>query len=156
MWGDENDTIAILVDGVAVQIRRNLFNVLAWHRGWRPKLPIWADAVCINQGDPEEKGHQIMQMGRVYREATKVMLAGRLDTNMEALLHWGVRLHLQRGNKAAFKYGVNDSQSITQRAWWTIFRAKAWCSSKAGVINVLTLLQSVQGAIEFHRLDLQV
>jgi hypothetical protein len=35
-------------------------------------MPIWIDAVCINQGDQEEKMVQIRLMNQVYRRARKV------------------------------------------------------------------------------------
>jgi hypothetical protein len=33
------------------------------------QLHVWADGVCINQQDNEEKGKQVQQMGRVYEVA---------------------------------------------------------------------------------------
>lgn len=30
--------------------------------------------VCINQADIEEKGHQVKQMGRIYSNATRVLI----------------------------------------------------------------------------------
>lgn len=37
-------------------------------------LPIWIDAICINQKDDEEKNIQVARMGDVYRKATKVVV----------------------------------------------------------------------------------
>jgi hypothetical protein len=34
---------------------------------------LWADAVCINQTDDEEKGHQVAQMGVIFRTASRVL-----------------------------------------------------------------------------------
>jgi hypothetical protein len=35
---------------------------------------LWVDAVCINQLDPVEKGHQVAQMGRIYENAERVVV----------------------------------------------------------------------------------
>lgn len=33
---------------------------------------IWIDAICINQADITERGHQVAQMGKIYESATAV------------------------------------------------------------------------------------
>ena len=33
----------------------------------------WADAVCINQGNPEERTSQVQRMGKIYSNAEKVI-----------------------------------------------------------------------------------
>jgi hypothetical protein len=35
---------------------------------------IWADAICINQSDPKEVGHQVRQMGSIYSTAERVIV----------------------------------------------------------------------------------
>ncbi|KAL5313660.1 hypothetical protein ACEPPN_018081 [Leptodophora sp. 'Broadleaf-Isolate-01'] len=42
---------------------------------------LWADALCINQNDDQEKGHQVRMMRRVYDTASKVLahLGGDAD-----------------------------------------------------------------------------
>lgn len=35
-------------------------------------LLIWADALCINQDDEEEKGKQVQSMRLIYQSATEV------------------------------------------------------------------------------------
>ncbi|KAH7069275.1 heterokaryon incompatibility protein-domain-containing protein [Paraphoma chrysanthemicola] len=35
---------------------------------------LWIDAVCINQKDVEEKGHQVQRMGQIYAEARRVIV----------------------------------------------------------------------------------
>lgn len=37
-------------------------------------LPIWIDAVCINQDDTQERNEQVRQMERIYSIATKVLV----------------------------------------------------------------------------------
>lgn len=55
---------------------------------------IWIDAVCINQGDDEEKSRQVQQMTRVYGQAAKVLIwlgpsAEDSDDAMRAMSTYG-------------------------------------------------------------------
>lgn len=34
---------------------------------------MWADAICINQDNNTEKGHQVKRMGKVYENAKEVL-----------------------------------------------------------------------------------
>ena len=36
--------------------------------------PIWVDALCIKQKDHKEKGHQVQNMGQIYRRADFVWI----------------------------------------------------------------------------------
>jgi hypothetical protein len=51
------------------------------------RVTIWADAVCINQGDAEEKNWQIPLMMRIFSNATSVhsWLGPRYDENPEVV-----------------------------------------------------------------------
>jgi len=93
-WGDESDCRTIQLDGSSISIRSNLWHALGaiyqweasdaargygpWHmsdivfRNRRPWL-VWADALCINQADSEEKAIQIPRMGSIYSSATEVL-----------------------------------------------------------------------------------
>lgn len=35
---------------------------------------LWADAICINQEDPEEREHQVSMMNEVYQKASTVRI----------------------------------------------------------------------------------
>ncbi len=37
-------------------------------------LPVWIDAICINQNDVLEKNHQVAMMGEVYSGAAEVLV----------------------------------------------------------------------------------
>lgn len=78
VWGDPNDTIAITVNVTPYQITRKLADALKGARiHWQTEFPdhdvtacrLWADALCINQNDIEEKNHQVPLMKRIYSNA---------------------------------------------------------------------------------------
>ncbi|KXJ85455.1 heterokaryon incompatibility protein-domain-containing protein, partial [Microdochium bolleyi] len=74
VWGDPAVMRNIVVDGVEVEVTKNLHDALQWFSGQgQLDMPIWADAICINQQDLDEKSNQISLMSRIYKEASKVM-----------------------------------------------------------------------------------
>lgn len=74
MWGDATLVDTIVVDGAAVPIAANLAMALRDLRAYMAPeaLVIWVDAVCINQNDMDERGHQIGMMRLVYWNAVCV------------------------------------------------------------------------------------
>ncbi|KAK1753313.1 heterokaryon incompatibility protein-domain-containing protein [Echria macrotheca] len=74
VWGDPNDTVLISVDLVLVPVTRNLAAALRHLRHTRDTKVIWADALCINQANTEERNHQVKYMGEIYRCADLVRI----------------------------------------------------------------------------------
>ncbi|EPE31133.1 hypothetical protein GLAREA_04100 [Glarea lozoyensis ATCC 20868] len=74
VWGDASITKAVLVDGAPVQVTVNLFNALRDIRDQKRVMRLWADALCINQSDNEEKALQVGLMGRIYSVAGSTII----------------------------------------------------------------------------------
>lgn len=74
VWGDSSDTIELSCNGEAVQVTRNLADALRQFRHPRTVRRLWADALCINQKDEQEKNHQVRMMGAIYRDAKEVLV----------------------------------------------------------------------------------
>lgn len=81
-WGDDTDRRTVTCGNETREITRNLELALAGIRDSDPGEAesvfassgyIWADSLCINQKDPEEKQSQILLMPRIYQRATKVI-----------------------------------------------------------------------------------
>ena len=81
VWGNANETTNIRCNGLAVPITFNLEHALRQFRSPVKTKRLWADALCINQRDNEEKGHQVSHMGEVYSNAKCVLIWLGLDTN---------------------------------------------------------------------------
>jgi hypothetical protein len=53
----------------------NLYNALAaLQRGSQEPLPLWIDAICINQTCASEKAEQIRHMDQIYTSASNVII----------------------------------------------------------------------------------
>ncbi|ROV98086.1 hypothetical protein VMCG_06966 [Cytospora schulzeri] len=73
-WGDPDLTTTIIVNDQQMKVRQNCEYVLKqahWHGG--SSRYYWIDAICIDQGNLEEKGSQVVMMGGIYRKAAHVL-----------------------------------------------------------------------------------
>lgn len=74
-WGDSEDTGHQRFNGSAgLAITRNLHSALLRLRLPERSRLIWADAICINQEDIEERGSQVNMMKDIYRLASSVVV----------------------------------------------------------------------------------
>ncbi|KAK1777873.1 heterokaryon incompatibility protein-domain-containing protein [Copromyces sp. CBS 386.78] len=69
----------MLLDGHTVLIGENLYNGLKSIRHLKSEicdsnLWLWVDALCINQSDVQEKGHQVRLMRQIYEAAEMVLV----------------------------------------------------------------------------------
>ncbi|KAK4043350.1 heterokaryon incompatibility protein-domain-containing protein [Parachaetomium inaequale] len=77
----------VIVDGHEIGLTQNLYAALRYIRRPDQDVILWVDAVCINQGDPREKGHQVKQMGNIYKGAEEVLIwLGSGDHDIYSLL----------------------------------------------------------------------
>lgn len=83
VWGDPADTETVIVNGIPKEIPKNLVlflqqvqallpNILA-EISWEKPALFWADALCINQDDKEERNHQVQFMRSIYGSAPVVL-----------------------------------------------------------------------------------
>ena len=71
-WGSEDVLKYIDIQGTAWRVRENLYWALS-HLRYRGRVRmLWVDALCINQADILERGHQVYQMKRIYTLAKRV------------------------------------------------------------------------------------
>ncbi|KAH7061939.1 heterokaryon incompatibility protein-domain-containing protein [Paraphoma chrysanthemicola] len=71
-WGDLSTTYPIVCNEQQLHVHHNLLVALPHLARRSSNLPIWIDAVCINQADAAEKMQQIRMMIRIYRWASNV------------------------------------------------------------------------------------
>lgn len=75
VWGDLNSNCEILLNGALFKVTTNLHQALRQLRMSQGdeirtrKLRVWIDAICINQGDPEEKAKTVERMGSIFKGA---------------------------------------------------------------------------------------
>ncbi|KAE8328213.1 heterokaryon incompatibility protein-domain-containing protein [Aspergillus sergii] len=74
VWGSENTPQSIIIDGQTLSVTENLYIALLYLRERQLERLLWIDAICINQGDEDEKAQQIQFMPMIYGQASQVIV----------------------------------------------------------------------------------
>ncbi len=76
VWGSPSKPRLIYINGNGhLPVTENLYAAHVRLRdGFLPRLVVWIDAVCIHQGDIEERNHQVWMMAKIYAYATRVIV----------------------------------------------------------------------------------
>lgn len=84
-WGDLKKSHSIEINGRRMMVTVNLFRAL-WHlRSPNRDRILWIDAICIDQENWKERGHQVQQMASIYKKAEQVVIwfgLGTADTDL--------------------------------------------------------------------------
>jgi hypothetical protein len=76
-WGDPKLTHSIILNGSLFSVTQTLYDFLL-HSSKPGKentnLPLWIDAICINQADLSERASQVKLMGSIYSLASSVKI----------------------------------------------------------------------------------
>lgn len=71
-WGDTGDTQNVQVDGSSVSVTSSLFGALKALRRKSESVMVWADALCIDQQNRDERTQQVKLMTSIYTQADSV------------------------------------------------------------------------------------
>lgn len=77
VWGDAIFDQKIACDpkkGTILHITPTLRNALRQVRLTDKPRAVWADSICINQQDKDEKGYQVGLMGRIYGQSSCTLI----------------------------------------------------------------------------------
>ncbi|TGO33472.1 hypothetical protein BHYA_0244g00090 [Botrytis hyacinthi] len=74
VWGDAGDSRSIFINGHSLTVRANLHIALSRLRDPVLDRIIWIDAICINQEDLNERGHQVQLIAKIYSKASQVVI----------------------------------------------------------------------------------
>ncbi|KAK3067912.1 hypothetical protein LTR53_014924 [Teratosphaeriaceae sp. CCFEE 6253] len=89
-WGTAQERKILVIEGVQVSVPRNAELALRYLHARRPRPPaashtsrpteipsvhyLWLDAICINQGDLQERNRQVALMADVYSQAEQALI----------------------------------------------------------------------------------
>ena len=85
-WGDASIRDSIVVDNQALDVAASTAAALRCMRQKDSGRVLWIDGVCINQGDADERGHQVSHMAIIYHssQGNLIHLSGGTATASEA------------------------------------------------------------------------
>ncbi|KAF2094560.1 hypothetical protein NA57DRAFT_60588 [Rhizodiscina lignyota] len=86
LWGEQEPVSSIYIGRRLREFRvaRNLRNALLDLRDKSELRTLWVDAVCINQSNNEERGHQVRSMRQVYSSARAVRAWIDVEVDLDA------------------------------------------------------------------------
>jgi hypothetical protein len=92
----------------AVSVGSSLATALLYLRLQTEKRQVWADYLCINQGDSKEKGQQVAMMGQIFNSA-KLVVAFLGPAGSEGKLAFETIQGLAEGTKDVQTMMIIDS-----------------------------------------------
>jgi hypothetical protein len=159
VWGNPNTTIEITCCNRILSITASLADALRTIRSKSPKTSyrLWADAICINQRNNEEKNHQVNRIGEVYENARQVLawlgpdedgialgcfnLLNKCNLHLDELLH--THKHIQNiPSYDTLSLICNDPEEwsklrrLMSRSWFS----RVWVVQEAGLAKECHLL----------------
>lgn len=165
VWGNVNNRTAIKCNGKTLFVTANLAAALR-----RIRYPdsnrsrfIWADAICINQGNDREKSHHVAFMNRVYRNAKRVLIYTGDDVdggaeNVMSLITEHTELKSRFHSFSDMPKLTDDDPTVNDPRWKSLGRfmecawfSRAWVLQEAGVAKHPLVLY---GSSEFSYRDL--
>lgn len=126
-WGERRG--AILCDGKRLEVPLNLAHALIRFRHKTESCLLWADAVCINQNNITERGHQVQMMGDVFRNAGRVLVWLGRDGEVSAkkmfdFVNACFPLPPWNEVRARFYQGISEDRELVQD--WKSFFQNDW------------------------------
>jgi hypothetical protein len=85
VWGRGVRDAFIICNGKFLRITESLHSVLCRIRLTNSSRCVWADAICINQDDNDERGYQVGQMLNIYQKASQTLVWLGSDPHMDAI-----------------------------------------------------------------------
>ncbi|KAK4555892.1 hypothetical protein LTR86_007112 [Recurvomyces mirabilis] len=73
-WGDATHRAPMYLDGVPIDAPGSAVNALRGLRLHNSTRVIWIDALCIDQGNAEERASQVLLMAKIYSSATRTLI----------------------------------------------------------------------------------
>jgi hypothetical protein len=122
-WGGTEMSATVYIDGHTLAVTENLYLALRYLRSPKADRYLWVDAICINQGNYQERGHQVKQMGSIYSQADQVLFwLGSPTDDTDALMDSLKQLEEESAGLACKHWALNDQR-------W----AELWSSLQLGL-----------------------
>ncbi|RDA93938.1 hypothetical protein CP533_5014 [Ophiocordyceps camponoti-saundersi (nom. inval.)] len=107
-WGSNDLTDRVMVDGQVLPVTANLYDAMQHLRQPEKDRILWIDAICIDQGDLRERGHQVAHMSRIYAQAERVVIWLGIGTFEVKVLMSSLRELEKHSPGSAFRHWSYD------------------------------------------------
>lgn len=139
VWGRPDLKCKLSTPEGMIRITQSLAEALHHLRCAYEPRNIWADGICIDQSNVEERGHQVKVMGRIYSGAIRVLIWLGSDLKNEAEDTFAkLTDYVTFGSPT---YGLIEEHATTIERAYDIFRS-GWLS-RVWVIQEFVLARDV-------------
>ncbi|OPB42126.1 hypothetical protein A0O28_0032430 [Trichoderma guizhouense] len=148
IWGGTFQDGTLYINGHEKRIGRSLETALRYYRraGW--SMPLWADAVCINQADVAERSSQVSIMDRIYSSAATVLVVLGAGIDLAANDYFAKVKELH--NFRFRVYGHKYFDAVSPPAWDESNSARSLDDDKKSSILFSFLERAVNFRINDH------
>ncbi|KAI1126202.1 heterokaryon incompatibility protein-domain-containing protein [Nemania abortiva] len=84
VWGSQNATRLIDIEGSSFEVGENLYDALCMLRSGDAERCFWIDALSINQSDPRERSTQVSMMPKIYAASQRTTIWLGAGANISA------------------------------------------------------------------------
>ena len=122
VWGDPGNTSTVLLNGQETTVpmcAEEALNCMRLHHGARDRN-LWIDAICIDQGNLDERAALVRIMGDIYRDATANLIHvghddGTIGRAWLDFRHLNDEIHRETDNLKTFLKDVLDEENAEWR-----------------------------------------
>jgi hypothetical protein len=127
VWGDPRNTLEISLNGVSLQVTINLASALRHIRDKEEEVVLWADAICINQEDLDERSKQVQfVMDEVYKDAEEVLVwLGEESEDSDLAMNFMESWPVGKGQKSGDGGDASDTNEDLKLTFESAFDAAA-------------------------------
>jgi hypothetical protein len=140
-WGDMSATSTIQVNGHLMDVGSNLYAFLVCAAQRFSHETLWIDAICIDQSNDTEKGHQVQRMGDVFKNATEVLVWLGDDETVGQLFDW-TREHSTLWHKIQYYLPCERTPKHLRAACRRLVSHSYW--TRAWVVQELAFARSIR------------
>ena len=122
-WGESRRKSVVTLNGRKFPVTRNLDIALRYLRQPSKARTLWVDAICIDQYNLRERGHQLQQMRAIYSQAGSVLVwLGEVGSHTDEVMEY-----LADFSDSSYRWldtPPSDTQldaikDIVTRPWWS-------------------------------------
>jgi hypothetical protein len=134
-WGDPYTTVPITVNSTRKYVTENLWDALE-RLSYMNITRLWVDALCINQGDHEERSRQVRLMKLIYSRATEVIswIGKSSDDSSQAMAALNKRS--KSGSSSADNTNWEKLENLFARPYWK----RIWIIQEVAVASKVRIL----------------
>lgn len=113
VWGSTKNLIDIRIGNDCLAVTRNLAKALPYLRYKDKPRILWIDAICVNQQDLKERGHQVKRMADLYTLADRVVVWLGPEKNDSG---WGMRILDQLGSQITVDFRTCEMKPASKES----------------------------------------